>query len=69
MKKDERIGVRVPSELKRELARIAGTEGRTLAQVCEILLKAGVSEYHRRGTKFMQQFAAGPPNGKESDKD
>ncbi len=58
MKKDERIGIRVPAALKQDLARVAVKEGRTLAQICEILLKAGISEYGKRGTKFLQQFVA-----------
>ena len=64
MKKDERIGIRVPAELKRHLTRIAANEGRTLAQICEILLRAGVFEYGKRGNKFLQQFIA-EAQGKE----
>jgi hypothetical protein len=58
MRKDERIGVRVPAELKKQLLLIAHHEGRTMAQVCEILLQAGVSEYQKRGTKFLQHFVS-----------
>ncbi|PYU34254.1 MAG: hypothetical protein DMG31_06615 [Acidobacteria bacterium] len=43
MTKDDRIGVRVPAELKKALIQIAKKEGRSLAQVCEILLKEGAS--------------------------
>jgi hypothetical protein len=58
MRKDEKIGVRVPAELKHQLLSIAHHEGRTMAQICEILLKAGVLEYQKRGTKFLQLFVS-----------
>jgi hypothetical protein len=57
MKKDETIGVRVAADLKQSLNRIAAIEGRSLAQVCEIFLRAGISEYGKQGTKFLQRFA------------
>ena len=56
MKKDAKIGFRIPSELKRELAQIAKTEGRSLAQVCEVFLRAGTSSYKRQGSSYMKAF-------------
>ena len=56
MKKDEKIGFRIPAELKRELSQIAKTEGRSLAQVCEVFLRAGASSYKKRGSAYMKSF-------------
>ncbi len=56
MKKDETIGVRVPAELKKTLLQIAQTEGRSLAQTCELFLKGGVAAYKREGTKYLQRL-------------
>src|ERR1700693_5250313 len=49
--KDERIGVRMPSETKDSLLQIARKEGRNLAQVCEILLQAEIHSYEKEHTK------------------
>ena len=46
--KDERIGIRVPSETKHSLLQIARKEGRSLAQVCEILLRAEIHSYEKK---------------------
>jgi len=56
MRKDEQIGLRVPAELKRALIQIAKKEGRSLAQVCEILLRHGVRLYDEEGQKGLQRF-------------
>jgi hypothetical protein len=56
MKKDNTIGIRVPAELKRALTQIAKKEGRSLAQVCEILLKEGASIYKEEGPKYLQRL-------------
>jgi hypothetical protein len=56
MKKDNTIGIRVPAELKRALMQIAKKEGRSLAQVCEILLKEGASIYKEEGPKYLQRL-------------
>jgi hypothetical protein len=65
--KDERIGIRVPSETKHLLLQIARKEGRSLAQVCEILLRAGIHSYEKEGTKYLHRFIRenrGPTSGK-----
>ena len=54
--KDERIGIRVPSETKDSLLQIARKEGRSLAQICEILLRAGIHSYEKEGAKYLQRF-------------
>lgn len=56
MRKDERVGVRIPSELKKALVQIAKKEGRSLAQVCELFLKGGVSSYKEEGPKYLQRL-------------
>jgi hypothetical protein len=56
MRKEDRIGVRVPAELKRALTQIAKNEGRSLAQVCEIFLRGGVWSYKDEGPKYLQRL-------------
>ncbi len=58
MRKEDRIGFRVPAELKRALVQIAKNEGRSLAQVCEILLRGGVSLYREEGPKYLQRLVS-----------
>ena len=56
MRKEDRIGFRVPVELKRTLMQIAKNEGRSVAQICEILLRAGASLYAEEGPKYLQRL-------------
>ena len=56
MTKDETIGIRVRAELKRALILIATKEGRSLAQLCEILLRGGATEYQDEGPKYLQRL-------------
>jgi hypothetical protein len=56
MRKEDRIGIRVPAELKRTLTQIAKNEGRSLAQVCEILLRGGAASYTEEGPKYLQRL-------------
>jgi hypothetical protein len=58
MRKDERIGVRIPSELKKTLVQIAKKEGRSLAQICELFLKGGAVSYKEEGPKYLQRMVA-----------
>ena len=58
MRKEDRIGFRVPAELKKELVQIAKNESRSLAQVCEILLRGGVSLYREEGSKYLQRLVS-----------
>jgi hypothetical protein len=58
MKKEDSIGIRVPAELKRALSQIARTEGRSLAQVCEIFLRGGTLSYKEEGSKYLQRVLA-----------
>lgn len=54
--KDERIGFRVSRETKLALSQIAQKEGRSLAQICELLLKGGIHEYEKEGSKYLHRF-------------
>ena len=56
MRKDETIGVRVAAELKKTLIQIAKKEGRSLAQLCEILLRGGAAAYQEEGPKYLQRL-------------
>ena len=58
MRKEDRIGIRVPAELKKALIQIAKTEDRSLAQICELFLKDGVLSYKEDGAKFFQRLRA-----------
>ena len=55
MTKDERIGIRVSAELKRALIQIAKKEDRSLAQICEILLRSAVASYKGMGLQYLQR--------------
>ena len=54
--KDERIGLRLPREIKIELQNIAKKEGRSLAQVCELLLRGGILEYEKAGPDHLRRL-------------
>ena len=58
--KDERIGFRVSGEIKVALLQIAKKEGRSLAQVCELLLRGGIHEYEREGSRYLHRFVEKP---------
>jgi hypothetical protein len=58
MNKEDRIGVRVSTELKKALIQVAKNEDRSLAQVCEIFLRDGVLSYKEDGSKFFQRLIA-----------
>lgn len=55
MAKDERIGFRIPSDVKKVLLQIARKEGRSLAQVCELFLRGGIESYKKEGPKYLQR--------------
>jgi hypothetical protein len=56
MKKDTQFTFRIPTDLKKELHNIAAQEGRSMAQICEVFLKAGSAAYKKEGTKFLHSF-------------
>jgi len=54
--KNEQIGFRVSADLKRELQAVAKREGRTLSQICEILVAGGLEAYKKDGSRFLQRM-------------
>ena len=58
--KDERIGIRVPSELKRALLQIAKREGRSLGQICELFLRGGLRHYEAEGANYIYSLLTTP---------
>jgi hypothetical protein len=58
--KNERIGFRVSNDVKGALLQISRKEGRSLAQVCELLLKGGISEYEKEGSGYLHRLLSRP---------
>ena len=54
--KDTRLTFRVRSDLKKKLESVAASEGRSVAQICEAFLHAGLMKYEKEGTKYVQRF-------------
>ena len=54
--KTDRIGFRVPAELKQAILRVSHRENRSIAQICEVFLRAGVEQYLRDGHKFLEKY-------------
>ena len=53
-----RLTLRLHSELKKELESVANKESRSVAQVCEAFLQAGLSAYRKDGTRYIHRFLA-----------
>src|ERR1041385_8200293 len=66
--KDARLTFRVPSELKGRLEAIAAEEGRSLAQICEAFVKAGVELYEKRGSECIRALVVrtGPVRSRDA---
>jgi hypothetical protein len=56
--KDERIGFRVNADVKTALLQIARKEGRSVAQICELFLRGGISEYEKDGAAYVHRLLA-----------
>ena len=54
--KNEQVGFRISADLKKELQVVAKREGRTLSQLCEILLAGGLEAYKKEGSKYLQRI-------------
>jgi len=63
MAKDTRLTFRIQSDLKRSLEGIAAKEGRSVAQICEVFLRAGVEEFKKRGPRYLQHFLSRSKEG------
>jgi hypothetical protein len=55
-RKNSPLAFRIPAELKRDLQQIAHKEQRSLSQICEILLRMGVEQYAKEGSRLLQRF-------------
>jgi hypothetical protein len=56
MKKDAQFTFRISADLKKELERVAAEEGRSVAQICEVFLRAGSETYKKDGTRLVQRY-------------
>jgi len=56
--KDTRLTFRVGSDLKRKLESVAASEGRSVAQICDAFLQAGLVAYGKEGSKYIRRFLA-----------
>jgi predicted transcriptional regulator len=61
--KDMRLTFRVHSDLKKRLESVAAAEGRSVAQICEAFLNAGLMKYEKEGAKYVQRFLARQEQG------
>jgi len=56
MTKNSALSFRVTGELKAEVDAVASKEGRSIAQVCEALIRGGLESYRKEGPKYLQRF-------------
>jgi hypothetical protein len=54
--KNTRLTFRVRSELKKKLELVAASESRSVAQICEAFLHAGLVAYDKEGAKYISHF-------------
>lgn len=54
--KDTRLTFRIASDLKKKLESVAASEGRSVAQICEAFLRAGLADYQKEGTRYIRRF-------------
>jgi hypothetical protein len=67
MRKDTALSFRIPGRLKTELEKVALSEGRSLAQVCEVFLTKALETYKEEGSKYVQRFFAHHKNQPDTD--
>ena len=53
MPKTEFLAIRIETEMKKQLKRIALQEERSLSQACEMLLRSAIRQYDKDGAKFL----------------
>ena len=56
--KNTRLTFRVRAELKKKLELVAASESRSVAQICEAFLHAGLVAYDKEGAKYISRFLA-----------
>ena len=64
--KDTRLTFRVRSDMKKRLESVAASEGRSVAQICEAFLQAGLNAYERDGLKQFRRLLARNEQASES---
>jgi predicted transcriptional regulator len=57
--KNTRLTFRVRSDLKKKIEQVAASEGRSVAQICEAFLQAGLVAHNKEGAKYIIRFLAG----------
>ena len=67
--KNTRLTFRVRSELKKRLELVAASESRSVAQICEAFLQAGLIAYEKEGAKYISRFLAISDAPRERSKD
>jgi hypothetical protein len=60
MAKSAFLGIRMDPKLRTELEVIAQKEERSMSQICEVLLRGGVSAYEKEGSKYLQRYLLKP---------
>jgi len=61
------VARKVLSELKKTLEQVADAEERSVAQICEFLLRTGIDAYKKDGTKYLQRSLSHQKKGGSSD--
>jgi hypothetical protein len=56
--KDASLNFRIRSDLKKKLESVAAAEGRSVAQICEAFVQAGLVAYEKEGAKYISRFLA-----------
>ena len=56
--KNASLNLRIRSELKDKLELVAASEGRSVAQICEAFLQAGLIGYEKEGARYISRFLA-----------
>jgi predicted DNA-binding protein len=54
--KNDHIGFRLPMNLRKDLHEIAKNEGRTLSQICEMIVYGGLETYKKEGSRYLQSL-------------
>jgi hypothetical protein len=63
--KNSSLNLRIRPDLKKSLESVAASEGRSVAQVCEAFLQAGLLAYEKEGAKYVSRHLAGHETKKE----
>ena len=56
--KNASLNLRIRSDLKAKLESVALSESRSVAQICEAFLQAGLVAYDKEGARYISHFLA-----------